>query len=317
MFARYWRVWLTALILIILTVVGYRTTFSPPSTFPSGSIIKIARGTSASEVATQLADAQVIAHPRLLQAFLRVSGGSVRIQAGPYLFKTPENLFTISYRLVTGEYGVPPARITFPEGGTARDTAERVHDAFPDISVSDFISKAQPHEGYLFPDTYLFLPSADADTIIKTMRENFDIKIVPLADDIQASGHTLSDIVIMASLIEKEARTSAVRRMVSGILWNRMKLGMPLQVDAVFGYINGRDTYSPTFDDLKVDSPYNTYLHKGLPPGPISNPGFDSLDAALHPTKTDYLYYLTGTDGVMHYATTYAAHQANQRKYLR
>ena len=92
---------------------------------------------------------------------------------------------------------------------------------------------------------------------------------------------------------------------------------MPLQVDAVFGYINRRDTYSPTFDDLKIDSPYNTYLYKGLPPGPIANPGLDSLDAALHPTKTDYLYYLTGTDGQMHYATTYAGHQANQRKYLR
>jgi UPF0755 protein len=91
---------------------------------------------------------------------------------------------------------------------------------------------------------------------------------------------------------------------------------MPLQVDAVFGYIYNRDTYSPSFTDLKVVSPYNTYTHKGLPPGPINNPGLDSLDAALHPTKTDYLYYLTDANGVMHYATTYAGHQANQRKYL-
>lgn len=105
--------------------------------------------------------------------------------------------------------------------------------------------------------------------------------------------------------------------MVAGILYNRLKLGMPLQVDAVFGYIFGRDTYSPSFADLKVDSPYNTYTHKGFPPGPIANPGFDSLQAALHPAKTKYLYYLTGKDNLMHYATTYAGHQANQKRYLR
>ena len=148
------------------------------------------------------------------------------------------------------------------------------------------------------------------------MRANFNTKIASSSRDIVASGHTLSDIVIVASLIEKEARTIANKRIVAGILWNRLALGMPLQVDAVFGYIFNRDTYSPSFEDLKVDSPYNTYTHTGLPPGPISNPGFDSIDATLHPTKTDYLYYLTGSDNLMHYATTYAGHQTNQRTYL-
>ena len=107
------------------------------------------------------------------------------------------------------------------------------------------------------------------------------------------------------------------KRIVAGILSNRLELGMPLQVDAVFGYIFGRDTYSPSFEDLKVNSPYNTYLHVGLPPGPITNPGLDSLQAAAVPTKTDYLYYLTGSDNLMHYATTYVGHLANQNKYLR
>ena len=137
-----------------------------------------------------------------------------------------------------------------------------------------------------------------------------------LLSGIQASGHSLSDIVIMASLVEKEARTDVNRRIVAGVLWNRLALGMPLQVDAVFGYIFDRDTYSPSFEDLKVDSPYNTYTHKGLPPGPISNPGLESIYAALYPTKTNYLYYLTGKDTLMHYARTYAEHVANQTKYL-
>lgn len=105
--------------------------------------------------------------------------------------------------------------------------------------------------------------------------------------------------------------------MVSGILWNRIERRMPLQVDAVFGYIFERATYSPSFADLKVDSPYNTYTHAGLPPGPICNPGLDALLAAARPAKTNYLYYLTGKDGLMHYAMTYAEHQANQRKYLK
>ncbi len=301
----------------VLAVIGYHTAFSPPDDFPTGSIVSIARGTSAPEVAAQLAQVRIIAYPQLLRAVLRLSGGSARVQAGSYLFNTPENLFTVAYRLVTGDYRVPSVRITFPEGETARHGAARVHEAFPSISASDFLLKAQPYEGYLFPDTYLFLPSSDADSIIKTMRANFDTKTASLRDEIAASGYSMSEIIILASLIEKEARTSTARHMVAGILFNRLKLGMLLQVDAVFGYINNRDTYSPSFADLKIDSPYNTYKYKGLPQGAIGNPGLDSIDAVLHPTKTKYLYYLTGNDNLMHYATTYAQHLANQNRYLR
>lgn len=313
---RSWRVWAVAFVLAVFLVVGYRIAFAPPSDFPSGSIVSIARGASVPDIAVQLASAHLIKHPNLFRMLLRISGGSLHVQAGAYLFNTPENLFTVAYRLVAGVYGIPPVRITFPEGETARDYAMRITEEIPDISASDFLSKAQPYEGYLFPDTYLFLQSADADSIVKTMRTNFDTKIASLSPDITASGHSLSDSVVMASLVEKEARTSAVRRVVAGILWNRLARGMPLQVDAVFGYIFNRDTYSPSYADLKVDSPYNTYTHIGLPPGPINNPGLDALDAVLHPTNTDYLYYLTDKNGVMHYATTYAGHQANRKKYL-
>ncbi len=105
--------------------------------------------------------------------------------------------------------------------------------------------------------------------------------------------------------------------MVSGILWNRIRRGMPLQVDAVFGYIYGRTTYSPSFADLKIDSPYNTYKYPGLPAGPICNPSLSAIDAALHPAKTKYLYYLTGRDGQMRYATTYEGHRSNLHTYLK
>jgi len=160
-------------------------------------------------------------------------------------------------------------------------------------------------EGYLFPDTYLFLPFAETEQIIGTMTDNFKKK----------AGDVGKDIVIMASLIEKEVPDIGDRKIVSGILWKRLKLGMALQVDAVFPYITGKQKVLS--DDLKIDSPYNTYLHKGLPPGPISNPGLDAVEAAKNPQETSYLYYLSGKDGKTHFAKTFAEHLKNKEKYLR
>jgi len=308
--------WVYSFVVAVLLVAGYSLMLAPPLNFPSGDIVVITRGASVSDIADQLANAHVIRHPSVLNFILRISGASMRVQSGAYLFNSPQNVLSIANRLATGAYGLPPVRITFPEGVTVRDIAEKVAEALPRISAQDFISAGKPQEGYLFPDTYLFQPDSDADSIISAMKANFNSKITSLSGDIQASGHSLSDIVILASLVEKEARTTANRRIVAGILWDRLALGMPLQVDAVFGYIYNRDTYSPSLEDLKVVSPYNTYLHAGLPPGPIDNPGLDSINAALHPTKTNYLYYLTDKNGVMHYATTYAKHQLNQQKYL-
>lgn len=309
--------WVVAFVLAVFLVGGYQLLFAPPADFPSGSIVSIARGSSAPLVAEQFATARLIKHPSLLLLALRATGASARVQAGAYLFMQPENLFAIAYRISTGMYGLPPVRITFPEGTSVRQAAALVAEALPAVQAADFLKEARAYEGYLFPDTYLFPPSADAASVIALLRANFDTKIATLSADIAASGRSISDIVTLASLIEKEARTTESRRMVAGILLNRLKLGMPLQVDAVFGYINGRDTYSPSFADLTIDSPYNTYTHKGLPPGPICNPGMDALQAVLHSAKSGYLYYLTGKDDRMHYATTFAEHQANRQKYLR
>lgn len=121
----------------------------------------------------------------------------------------------------------------------------------------------------------------------------------------------------MASLLEEEARTTETRKMVSGILWKRLSAGMPLQVDAVFPYIIGKNTFEITLKDLEFDSPYNTYKYKGLPPGPISNPGKDSILAAIYPTKSDYWFYLSDKNGLMHYAITFDEHKINKAKYLK
>jgi len=309
--------WFAPVVLAAFVLVGALIAFAPPLAFPRGAVITITRGESAPVIVAALGEKKIIAHPVLLRAVFRLSGTSGSVQAGTYRFETPQGLLTIAYRLLAGDYGFPPVRLTFVEGVTAREVALQVADAFPGISADDVVIVAKPYEGYLFPDTYRFSPGTEIGSVVAMMRANFNTKVAPLAPEIAASGHSLSDIVIVASLVEKEARTSESRRLVAGILWNRLRIGMPLQVDAVFGYIFDRDTYSPSYTDLKVDSPYNTYTHTGLPPAPIDNPGLDALDAALHPTKTNYLYYLTGKDNQMHYATTFAGHQMNQDRYLR
>lgn len=302
-------------VLVVLSGI-YLVYLGPPSDFPANTIVVVARGSSLPEVAAELADARIVRNPTVLRYLIKATGSAGLIKAGPYLFDHPENALAVAVRLTTGNYGLPPAKITFPEGSTVRDMAAKVADALPLISANDFQAAGKQYEGYLFPDTYTFPPDATSASIVAAMRANFDAKLAPLMGDIRASGRSLSDTVILASLVEKEARTTENRKLVAGVLENRLRLHMPLQVDAVFGYIFGRDTYSPTFEDLRVVSPYNTYTHAGLPPGAIDNPGLDSLTAVIHPTVSNYLYYLTDKNGVMHYATTYAEHLANQQKYL-
>ncbi|MEJ0053194.1 MAG: endolytic transglycosylase MltG [bacterium] len=317
-FAGYTRAQALALLVALALVFsGYWLLIRPPSAFPTGSIVTVPSGLAVSGVAKVLAEDNVVAYPRLLSVILRLSGNAAHVQAGDYSLEEPLGLAHVAYRLAAGDFDLDPVRVTLPEGLTAREMGLIYARSFPEITAENFRTAGERYEGYLFPDTYLFLPNAKAADVIATMRTNFDTKVASVTPEINASGHSFSDVIIMASILEREAKTSEDKRMVARILWNRIRIGMPLQVDAVFGYIHGRDTYSPTFADLEVDSPYNTYRNKGLPPGPIGNPGLDSIEAAATPAKTADLYYLTGFDGQMHYAKTFEEHKANRSKYLR
>ena len=310
---RFWPNWLMLLGAALLLGGLVWLTIAPPADFPKESIVVVARGATASEIATEFGSSHLVRHPAVLRFLLRTGAA----KAGGYRFTTPENTVTIGLRLLAGDFGIAPTKITFPEGLTVREMADRISEKIPTISSSDFIAAAGPYEGYLFPDTYHIAPDATAEDVVRLMRENFAAKTAGLKSAIEVSGNSFSDIVIMASILEREARSLAEKKMVAGILWNRIARGMPLQVDAVFGYIYGRDTFSPSLEDLAIDSPYNTYKNKGLPPGPISNPGLASLEAAAAPTKSNYLYYLTGSDGKMYYATTFTGHKANRTAYLK
>ena len=147
------------------------------------------------------------------------------------------------------------------------------------------------------------------------MQNNFLVNIDSIPG-LATTTYKLGDIIIMASILEAEARTTESRKIIAGILWKRLKLGMPLQVDSTFSYINGKNTYELTLDDLQIDSPYNTYKYASLPPGPIGNPGVDAINSALNPTVTKYLYFLSSKSGKMYYATTFEQHIKNKELYL-
>ena len=179
-------------------------------------------------------------------------------------------------------------------------------------------------EGYMFPDTYLIPRDATASAIAQMFLDNFNAKVTPqMKADALKTGLTFNQTITLASIVEREGRTNADRPMIAGILLNRLKLSMPLQVDATLQYAIGYQPFEKSWwkseisaDDKNVDSPYNTYTNTGLPPGPISNPGLDSIKAAIYPTASDYLYYLHDKAGDVHYAKTIEEHDANIQKYL-
>ncbi|TSC60995.1 MAG: UPF0755 protein, partial [Parcubacteria group bacterium Gr01-1014_107] len=213
-------------------------------------------------------------------------------------------------------FDLSPRKITIQEGLNVFEIAELLQNHLPKFDKQKFLNLAEDKEGYLFPDTYFFAPNVKAETVIETMENNFKKKISELRLILEDSGRTTEEIVSMASILETEAKTEESRRIISGILWKRLEMEIPLQVDVTFKYINGKNTYQLTREDLKIDSPYNTYIYKGLPPGPISNPGLNALLAALEPKETEYLYFMSDKKGNFYYAVTFEEHVRNKSRYL-
>jgi len=308
--------------LIILVVIGALTTFfylrviQPPDAFPLNQLVAVPAGQSLGEVAQAIEDAEVVRSALALEVVVKLLGNERNVHAGDYLFKEPLDIFSVAHKLAVGAYGLEPTRVRIHEGATTKEMAALLDKQFERFDADNFLAQTRLQEGYLFPDTYFFLPNVTEDTVIQAMRQNFDAKIEPLLPQIASSTRSLSDIVIMASIIEREARNSADRRMISGVLWNRIARGMPLQVDVTFLYTIGKGTFQLTNRDLLTDSPYNTYMRKGLPPTAIGSPSLDSLEAAVNPTKNNYLYFLADHSGVTHFCKTYACQLANKARYF-
>ena len=218
-----------------------------------------------------------------------------------------------------GEFGLIPLRVTIPEGTSSYEIVKILEPDLPLFDGEEFLAEIKKgnFEGYLFPDTYFFMPNTKSSDVILMMRENFARQINRYEADILKFQKPLSEVIIMAPIIEDEANGSLeAKRMVSGILWNRIRKNILLQVDAPFQYYNGKNSYTLTKDDLAQGHPYNTYLNKGLPPTAITNPGIDSIRAAITPTPTSYLYLLSDKRGNMYYAENFEGHKKNRELYL-
>lgn len=304
-----------AVFVVVLSVL-YIVLFSAPSDF-SPQIIYLRYGQGAQSISKQLTAAHVVRSSIMLRSAIILLGGERNVTAGAYEFDSRQNVFTIAYRVIHGKVGYIPTKITIPEGTDNAEIGVLVHATFPQISEEEFAALVKGKEGFLFPDTYFFPPFARAEDIVTQLEGTFDDKIAPYQDQIKASGHSLNEIITMASILEQEVKTDADRKMVAGILWHRIDIGMRLQVDSTLTYILGKTSKELTSADLHNDSSYNTYIHTGLPPGPIANPGLVSINAALNPTPNDYIYFLSDKNGITHFSVTLKEHADQINTYLK
>ena len=304
--------------------------------FSSGpKTISIETGDNALVVGQKLSNSGIIAGKYYFVLYLWTSHWLHSIMAGVYEFpkgmQIPE-----AARIVTGGEVVPMrVKVTFPEGWTMKDMSERLSanglagadflelvknppqgmkDSYP--FLKDLPAKATL-EGYLFPDTYYFSKEVTAEEIVKKMLDNFSVKVsMVIKSDFDAQQKSLFEIMTMASVVEGEVRNDSDRKIVAGLFWNRIAKGMPLQSDATLEYALGTNKIQHSIAETKTDSLYNTYQNKGLPPGPVSNPGVASILAVLNPQKSDFVYFLSDPKtGKTIFAKTFAEHVANKGKY--
>ncbi len=301
---------------LITMVIIFLALVTSPKAFPMATMVRIEDGWAISTAVEYMKDKDIVRSSLLLRVLVMSLDTGSGVIAGDYFFEKPISVLDVARRITSGEYGLDPVRVFVPEGSTTFDIAKLFDDEFPEFDPIEFLALAEGKEGYLFPDTYYFLPNISASRVIEAMEENFYGRIASIQEKIDAFGKPLHDVVIMASIIEKEAWKPKDRRMISGVLWNRISIDMPLQVDAVFPYIINKNTYQLTLKDLQVDSPYNTYKYKGLPIGPISNPSLDSIIAAVEPTESNYLYYLADRSGNTYFTETFEEHVQNKWRYV-
>ena len=281
--------------------------------FPVAVDITVSEGMNHTDIAELLEEKGVVRSALYLNFVLSQVFSNEFVQAGTYRFDAPRTTHEVAEIITKGTNTTPLLKVTFPEGFSVKDMSTYLP---PSISATHTESLAEL-EGYLFPDTYFISKDLSFDALIELMQTTFSEKMETIAPKLSESKFTKEEVIILASIVEREAKDVASKRMVAGILENRLRVNMPLQVDASFMYLLNKKSSELTEDDLKIDSPYNTYTHIGLPPTPIANPGMESILAVLEPTPSEYFYYLTAEDGTFYYAETFEGHKSNKERYLR
>lgn len=280
-------------------------------------IINIPSGTNAKEIVHILEKNEIIRKNNYLFIILiKLSKLEDKLKFGEYNLSPSLNMLQILNKLARGEIVV--YKITIPEGYTSIQIAELL-DKKEIVEKESFLKLVKygekSWEGYLFPDTYEVPKKYGEENMFKLMLSNFEQVAVDhkLINKTEQTGFTMDEIITLASIIEKEAKFAEEKRQISSVFHNRLKSGMKLQSCATIQYILGKPKEILEESDLEIESPYNTYLYKGLPPGPICNPGIDSIIAALEPANEDYLYFVLGDNGRHIFSKTYEEHLKNKK----
>ena len=278
--------------------------------------VEIPKGAGVSDIAAKLKDAEVIRSKFGFETLVWLMRASSKLQAGDYKFEAKDFSLADIVRMLTSGLGAMNEReITVIEGWGVDDIGGYLEKE--GIGTKREFFEHIKSEGYLFPDTYRVRKDATQKEVVQKMLDNFDKKVTEeMRRDIAEQGKDIFDIVRMASIIEAEVPHEEDRAVISGILWKRLDIGMALQADSTLNYAIGGTRAALTFAQLKIDSPYNTYKYRGLPPGPIGNPGLSAIRAAIYPRHTAYLYFLSGKDGKTYFAKTLEEHNENKAKYL-
>lgn len=297
-------------------------------------VFEIAKGEGNAQIATNLKKEGMISGTWYFYYYMRTHGLLNNVLPGKFSLNGNMTIPEIA-NYITNEENILPGYVkaTFPEGWDMKRMAEKLNSG--GLDGNGFLRMAQNPskditgsygfmpasgkslEGYLFPDTYFFKKDIDAKGIIIKILDNFDKKLTSqMRDDIKKQEKTIPEIITLASIVEKEVSSDEDRALVSGLFWNRIKIGQALQSDATLSYILGDKNDQHSLDETRIDSPYNTYRNRGLTPGPISNPGLSSIRAAIYPKDSDYNYFLSDpATGDTIFSRTFEEHIANRNKY--
>ncbi|OGD86346.1 hypothetical protein A2Z23_00365 [Candidatus Curtissbacteria bacterium RBG_16_39_7] len=296
----------------------YKTQLLPVSDQKITKDFIISQGQSLSDISANLKKEGLIKSPLAFKIIVARLGLAKKMQAGNFRLSSNLSSFQV---VATLTHGSSDVWVTFPEGQRVEEIAAKLHEVLG-ILENEFLKVSK--EGYMFPDTYLVPKNAGAKEVAQMMMDNFQKRVTaPLPQDAQKRNLSLEQVVILASLVERETRFEEDRSKVAGILIKRWRLSLPLEVDATVQYALGWQKEEKTWwkttltvKDLAVNSPYNTRKNAGLPPGPIANPGLSSIKAVVYFQESPYFYYLSDNQGKIHYAKTLEEHIENINSFI-
>ncbi len=324
---------LALLFLSIIVIYNRKIKISVGSNLDKKFIIESGQGLS--NIADDLKEEGLIKSKFFFKVYAKVNGQQASFRSGSFDLNTDMNIKEITEELTKKNYLKPEEKLTFIEGWTLKDYSDLLsksnlsgtedflklveRDYSRDFSFLKDKPKNKNLEGYLFPDTYRFFTDVSGEEVVLKMLSNFDNKLTPkMREDISSQGKTIFEIITMASVIEKEVRSEKDMKIVSGIFWDRIKNSQALESCATLAYILGVNKPQYSYEDTRIESPYNTYINRGLPAGPIANPGIKAIEAAIYPEYTGYNYFLTASEtGETIFSRTYEEHLINKNKYIK